>query len=157
MSIELMLLAVNLNFLLFSVYLDDLIGQLFALFVLTVAAAESAIGLALLVIYYRVRGTIAVEFINLIKVQSVISLFSLPCLLKLCFVSCIPYPMLLKSKILTSLFCFVKKLPLKRLRDNSCAYKNQLFFPFSFEALFFVFLVERFYSFFNLFFKPKKQ
>ena len=67
MSIELMLLAVNLNFLLFSVYLDDMIGQLFALFVLTVAAAESAIGLALLVIYYRVRGTIAVEFINLIK------------------------------------------------------------------------------------------
>lgn len=67
MSIELMLLAVNLNFLLFSVYLDDLIGQLFALLVLTVAAAESAIGLALLVVYYRVRGTIAVEFINLIK------------------------------------------------------------------------------------------
>ena len=67
MSIELMLLAVNLNFLLFSVYLDDLVGQLFALLLLTVAAAESAIGLALLVIYYRVRGTIAVEFINLIK------------------------------------------------------------------------------------------
>lgn len=67
MSIELMLLAVNMNFLFFSVYLDDLIGQLFALLVLTVAAAESAIGLALLVIYYRVRGTIAVEFINLIK------------------------------------------------------------------------------------------
>ena len=67
MSIELMLLAVNFNFLLFSVYLDDLIGQLFALLVLTVAAAESAIGLALLVVYYRVRGTIAVEFINLIK------------------------------------------------------------------------------------------
>ena len=67
MSIELMLLAVNLNFLLFSVYLDDLIGQLFALLVLTVAAAESAIGLALLVVYYRVRGTIAVEFINLMK------------------------------------------------------------------------------------------
>ena len=67
MSIELMLLAVNLNFLLFSVYLDDLIGQLFALFVLTVAAAESAIGFALLVIYYSVRGTIAVEFISLIK------------------------------------------------------------------------------------------
>ena len=67
MSIELMLLAVNLNFLLFSVYLDDLIGQMFALLVLTVAAAESAIGLALLVVYYRVRGTIAVEFINLIK------------------------------------------------------------------------------------------
>lgn len=67
MSIELMLLAVNLNFVLFSVYLDDLVGQMFALLVLTVAAAESAIGLALLVVYYRVRGTIAVEFINLIK------------------------------------------------------------------------------------------
>ena len=67
MSIELMLLAVNMNFVLFSVYLDDLVGQLFALFVLTVAAAESAIGLALLVVYYRVRGTIAVEFINLLK------------------------------------------------------------------------------------------
>ena len=67
MSIELMLLAVNLNFLIFSVYLDDLIGQLFALLVLTVAAAESAIGLALLVVYYRIRGTLAVEFINLIK------------------------------------------------------------------------------------------
>jgi len=67
MSIELMLLAVNLNFLIFSVYLDDLIGQLFALLILTVAAAESAIGLALLVVYYRIRGTIAVEFINLMK------------------------------------------------------------------------------------------
>jgi len=67
MSIELMLLAVNLNFLVFSIYLDDLIGQLFALLILTVAAAESAIGLALLVVYYRVRGTISVEFINLMK------------------------------------------------------------------------------------------
>lgn len=67
MSIELMLLAVNLNFLIFSVYLDDCVGQLFALLVLTVAAAESAVGLALLVVYYRIRGTIAVEFINLIK------------------------------------------------------------------------------------------
>jgi NADH-quinone oxidoreductase subunit K len=67
MSIELMLLAVNLNFIIFSVYLDDLIGQLFALFVLTVAAAESAIGLAILVIYYRVRGSISIEFINLMK------------------------------------------------------------------------------------------
>ena len=67
MSIELMLLAVNLNFLIFSVYLDDLIGQLFALLILTVAAAESAIGLALLVVYYRIRGTIAVDFINLMK------------------------------------------------------------------------------------------
>jgi len=67
MSIELMLLSVNLNFLFFSVYLDDIVGQLFALFVLTVAAAESAIGLALLVVYYRVRGTIAVEFISVLK------------------------------------------------------------------------------------------
>ena len=67
MSIELMLLAVNLNFLFFSIYLDDLLGQLFALLILTVAAAESAIGLALLVVYYRIRGTIAVEFINLMK------------------------------------------------------------------------------------------
>jgi len=67
MSIELMLLAVNLNFLFFSVALDDVLGQVFALFSLTVAAAESAIGLALLVVYYRVRGTVAVEFINLIK------------------------------------------------------------------------------------------
>jgi NADH:ubiquinone oxidoreductase subunit K len=62
MSIELMLLAVDLNFLVFSVYLDDMMGQLFALFVLTVAAAESAIGLAILVITFRIRGTIAVEF-----------------------------------------------------------------------------------------------
>ena len=67
MCIELMLLAVNLNFLIFSAYLDDLIGQLFSLLVLTVAAAESAIGLAILVIYYRVRGTIAIEFIDLMK------------------------------------------------------------------------------------------
>lgn len=67
MSVELMLLAVNLNFLFFSVYLDDLIGQVFSLIILTVAAAESAIGLALLVVYNRVRGTIKVEFINLLK------------------------------------------------------------------------------------------
>lgn len=67
MSIELMLVAVNLNFIAFSVYLDDMLGQLFALLVLTVAAAESAIGLAILVVYYRVRGTIAVEFVNLMK------------------------------------------------------------------------------------------
>jgi len=67
MSIELMLLAVNLNFALFSVYLDDMIGQVFVLLVLTVAAAESAIGLAILVAYYRIRGTIAVELIHLMK------------------------------------------------------------------------------------------
>jgi NADH-quinone oxidoreductase subunit K len=67
MSIELMLLAINFNFIIFSVFLDDLLGQLFALLVLTVAAAESAIGLAILVVYYRIRGTIAIEFINLMR------------------------------------------------------------------------------------------
>jgi len=64
MSIELMLLAVNLNFVAFSSFLGDLVGQVFALFVLTVAAGEAAIGLAILVIYFRNRGTIAVEDIN---------------------------------------------------------------------------------------------
>jgi|TARA_B100000780_G_scaffold213842_1_gene153390 NADH-quinone oxidoreductase subunit K len=67
MSVELMLLAVNFNFIIFSVYLDDLIGQVFALFIVTVAAAESAIGLAILVVYYRVRGTIGIEFIQIMK------------------------------------------------------------------------------------------
>ena len=67
MSIELMLLAVNLNFVVFSVYLDDILGQFFALFVLTVAAAESAIGLAILVVYYRARGTIAVERVQTMR------------------------------------------------------------------------------------------
>ena len=67
MSIELMLLAVNLNFLIFSTYLDDLIGQLFSLLILTVAAAESSIGLALLGIYDRTRGTIAIEYMTLLK------------------------------------------------------------------------------------------
>jgi len=67
MSIELMLLSINFNFIIFSIFLDDILGQLFALLVLTVAAAESAIGLAILVIYYRVRGTIALEFIDLMK------------------------------------------------------------------------------------------
>jgi NADH-quinone oxidoreductase subunit K len=67
MSIELMLLAVNLNFIIFSVYLDDLMGQLFAILILTVAAAESAIGLAILVVYYRVRGSVTVENIHLLR------------------------------------------------------------------------------------------
>ena len=67
MSIELILLAVNLNFVAFSSYLGDLVGQVFALFVLTVAAAEAAIGLAILVIYFRNRGTIAVEDVNVMK------------------------------------------------------------------------------------------
>jgi NADH-quinone oxidoreductase subunit K len=67
MSIELMLLAVNINFVAFSAFLHDLVGQIFAMFVLTVAAAEAAIGLAILVVYFRNRGTIAVEDINLMK------------------------------------------------------------------------------------------
>ena len=67
MSIELILLSVNLNFVAFSSFLGDLVGQVFALFVLTVAAAEAAIGLAILVVYYRNRGSIAVEDVDLMK------------------------------------------------------------------------------------------
>ena len=67
MSVELMLLAVNINFIAFSAHLNDLVGQIFALFVLTVAAAEAAIGLAILVVYFRNRGSIAVEDINMMK------------------------------------------------------------------------------------------
>ncbi|MBY0408191.1 MAG: NADH-quinone oxidoreductase subunit NuoK [Rickettsiales bacterium] len=67
MSIELILLAVNINFVAFSTMLGDLTGQIFALFVMTVAAAEAAIGLAILVIYFRNRGTIAVEDVNMMK------------------------------------------------------------------------------------------
>ena len=67
MSIELMLLAVNINLVAFSTHLQDLVGQIFAVFVLTVAAAEAAIGLAILVIYFRNRGSIAVEDINMMK------------------------------------------------------------------------------------------
>jgi len=61
MSVELILLAVNINFVAFSIFLGDMVGQVFAMFVLTVAAAEAAIGLAILVIYFRNRGTIAVD------------------------------------------------------------------------------------------------
>ncbi|MBA97994.1 MAG: NADH-quinone oxidoreductase subunit NuoK [Sulfitobacter sp.] len=67
MSVELMLLAVNINFVAFSYYLGDLVGQVFTLFVLTVAAAEAAIGLAILVCFFRNRGTIAVEDVNVMK------------------------------------------------------------------------------------------
>jgi len=67
MSIELILLAVNINLVAFSSYLGDIVGQIYALFVLTVAAAEAAIGLAILVVFYRNRGSIAVEDINLLK------------------------------------------------------------------------------------------
>jgi NADH:ubiquinone oxidoreductase subunit K len=66
-SMELMLLSINFNFIIFSVYLDDIMGQVFALFILTVAAAESAIGLAILVIYYKLRGIIAVDYISTLK------------------------------------------------------------------------------------------
>ncbi len=67
MSIELMLLAVNINLVAFSAFLHDIVGQVFALLVLTVAAAEAAIGLAVLVVYFRNRGSIAVKDINLMK------------------------------------------------------------------------------------------
>ncbi len=67
MSIELMLLAVNINLVAFSAHLQDMVGQVFAMFVLTVAAAEAAIGLGVLMVYFRNRGTIAVEDINLMK------------------------------------------------------------------------------------------
>ena len=67
MSVELILLAVNLNFVAFSAHLNDLQGQVFALMILTVAAAEAAIGLAILVIFYRTRGSIAVEDANMMK------------------------------------------------------------------------------------------
>ncbi len=67
MAIELIFLAVNLNFIIFSVYLDDISGQVFSIFVLTVAAAESAIGLAIIVVYFRLRGTISIDFLNVLK------------------------------------------------------------------------------------------
>jgi len=67
MSIELMLLAVNINFVAFSHFLNDMVGQVFTMFVLTVAAAEAAIGLAIVVVFFRNRGTIEVEAINRMK------------------------------------------------------------------------------------------
>ena len=67
MSVELILLAVNINLVAFSHFLGDLVGQVFAMLVLTVAAAEAAIGLAILVVFYRNRGSIAVEDINVMK------------------------------------------------------------------------------------------
>ncbi|PWC55862.1 MULTISPECIES: NADH-quinone oxidoreductase subunit NuoK [unclassified Azospirillum] len=67
MSIEMMLLAVNLNLVAFSVYLHDLVGQVFSMIILTVAAAEAAIGLAILVVYFRNRGSIRVEDINMMR------------------------------------------------------------------------------------------
>ncbi len=67
MSIELILLAINVNFVAFSIFTNTIAGQVFALLVLTVAAAESAIGLAIMVVYFRNRGTLAVEDVNLMK------------------------------------------------------------------------------------------
>ncbi|NTU77775.1 MAG: NADH-quinone oxidoreductase subunit NuoK [Alphaproteobacteria bacterium] len=67
MAIELMLLAVNINFVAFSAFRHDLIGQIFSMFILTVAAAETAIGLAILVVYFRNRGSIAVEDVPVLK------------------------------------------------------------------------------------------
>jgi NADH-quinone oxidoreductase subunit K len=67
MSIELMLLAINLNFVIFSIYLDDITGYVFVLFILTIAAAESAIGLAILTIYYRLKNSIKIDNIQNIK------------------------------------------------------------------------------------------
>ena len=67
MSIELILLAVNINLVSFSIYLQNLVGQVFTMFILTVAAAEAAVGLAIIVIYYKNRGSINVEQINSLK------------------------------------------------------------------------------------------
>ena len=67
MSIELILLAVNINFVAFSTHLNDIVGQVFALLILTVAAAEAAIGLAILVVFFRNRGSIAIEDVNAMK------------------------------------------------------------------------------------------
>ena len=67
MSVELMLLAVNFQLIIFSSFSGDRFGQIFALFILTVAAAESAIGLAILVVYYRIRGSVSMELIRLLK------------------------------------------------------------------------------------------
>lgn len=66
-SLELILLSININFVVFSIFLDDLLGQIYALLVLTVAAAESALGLAILIVYYRLRGGISIDLINLLK------------------------------------------------------------------------------------------
>jgi NADH-quinone oxidoreductase subunit K len=67
MSVELMLLSVNVNMVAFSHFLNDMVGQVFAMLILTVAAAEAAIGLAILVVFFRTRGSIAVEDVNVMK------------------------------------------------------------------------------------------
>ncbi|WP_349967287.1 NADH-quinone oxidoreductase subunit NuoK [Wolbachia endosymbiont of Armadillidium arcangelii] len=67
LSIEILLLAININLVAFSAFMNDIVGQIFVMFVLTVAAAESGVGLAILVVYYRSRGNIDVEQANLMK------------------------------------------------------------------------------------------
>ena len=67
MSLEMMFLSISFNLIFFSIYLDDIMGQIFALLILTVAAAESSIGLAILVVYYRIRNVITVELMSLTK------------------------------------------------------------------------------------------
>tara|TARA_B110001454_G_scaffold205396_1_gene214954 strand:- start:2144 stop:2440 length:297 start_codon:yes stop_codon:yes gene_type:complete len=66
-SLELIILSLNLNFIVFSCYLDDLLGQIYSLFILTVAAAESSIGLAIIIVYYRLRGGISIDLLSLLK------------------------------------------------------------------------------------------
>lgn len=67
MCLELMLLSLNLNFIVFAVCFDDLYGQLFSFFILTVAAAESAVGLAIIIIYFRIRGSISIDQVAVLK------------------------------------------------------------------------------------------
>jgi len=67
MSLEIMLLAINLNFITFSIYLDDLIGQMFVLYILSVAATETSIGLAILVVFFRIKNTILIEDVKTVK------------------------------------------------------------------------------------------
>ena len=66
-SLELILLSININFVFFSIILDDILGQIFGLLVLTVAAAETAIGLAIVIVYYRLRGGVSVDLVNYLK------------------------------------------------------------------------------------------
>jgi len=66
-SLELLILSLNLNFIVFSCYLDDLMGQVYSLFILTVAAAESSLGLAIVIVYYRLRGGISIDLLSLLK------------------------------------------------------------------------------------------
>lgn len=67
MALEILLLSANINFIVFSIYLDDMIGQVYSLLILTIGATESAIGLAILILYYRLRGSIAIDTINTLK------------------------------------------------------------------------------------------